>query len=111
MLKHTTLTLSLIVTMLVTACTTTRIIKDDRTPELTINNLGHIYFHDEQVSLGNIGKTIKRTGLYTNQEVKILIPENPDRHLMGAISADLLQSGYTRTIFITNRTAKSAVLK
>ncbi len=93
-----------------TACTTSRVIENTRVPEVEIDTSGTIWMNNRRVELGKIGKTLRSTGFRREQEVNILIPEDPDRRLMQAVSADLVRSGFTRSAFIKAKSATSATV-
>jgi hypothetical protein len=92
-------------------CTTSRVIEKSRVPEIVVDEYGKITLNKKQVELGHIGSAVKSAGFLRSQEVNILIPDNPDRKLMGEITAELVRNGYTRTIFVKNRKATAAVPK
>ncbi|HOE61855.1 MAG TPA: hypothetical protein P5125_04185 [Kiritimatiellia bacterium] len=89
-------------------CTTSRVIENTRVPEITIEESGTIRFNQEPVEPGKLVSALRSGGIRTSQEVNILIPDQPDRALMRAVSAELLRGGYSRTVFVKNRKATSS---
>ena len=90
-------------------CTTSRVIENTRVPEIVIDEHGKITFNNKPVEVRKLAAAIKAAGFEKTQEVNILIPEKADRALMRAVSSELVLKGYTRTIFVKNRKAYSAV--
>ena len=111
MRTHTVLSLTLAFTALTcwNGCTSSRVIENSRVPDIVIDESGAITVNKKRVELGRIGAAVKSAGFERTQEVNILIPDNPDRKLMSAISAELVRSGYPRTIFVKNRKASTVV--
>lgn len=90
-----------------TGCVSHRVIEDTRKPEIELTEFGHIKVNGELVELQDLLKATKRAGFERNQEVNILIPENPDRRLMRRVTGVLVQGGFQRTIFVTRKKAFS----
>lgn len=90
-------------------CTTSRVIENTRVPEITLDEAGAITFNGKRLEPGKVAAAVRAAGFKREQEVNILIPDNPDRTLMRALSVELVQSGYTRTIFVKNRKTSSTV--
>jgi hypothetical protein len=78
-------------------------------PEIVIAESGQITLNKKRVELGRIASAVKSAGFERTQEINILIPDNPDRKLMSTITAELVRSGYTRTVFVKNRKATAVV--
>jgi biopolymer transport protein ExbD len=91
------------------ACTTSRVIEDTRVPEVVIDSYGKTWINDKPVAPGKIGRTLKSAGFRREQEVNVLVADPHDRRSMQTVTADLVKNGFTRSIFITNRTATSSV--
>lgn len=94
---------------LAAGCTSSRVIENTRVPEITISDTGAITFNNRPLKRGRIAQAVKDAGFERTQEVNILIPDNPDRALMRAVTAELVSGGYTRTIFVKNRKTTSFV--
>ncbi|MDD2600957.1 MAG: hypothetical protein PHO37_17325 [Kiritimatiellae bacterium] len=92
------------------SCTTSTVIQDTRVPEVEIDSAGQIWIHNQRVEVGKIGKTLRSAGFQREQEVNILIPNEPDRMLMKAVSANLVRSGFTRSAFVKAKSATSTTL-
>lgn len=90
-------------------CVSSRLIEDTRVPEITVDSFGAITFGNERVELAKLSKAVRSAGIKRDQEVNILIPENFDRMLRNRIYSEMLRGGYSRTIFITDRKATSAI--
>ena len=90
-------------------CTTSRVIENTRVPEIVIDAYGTITFNNERVEIKKIAAAVKAAGFEKTQEVNILIPDNPDRAIMRALSRELVLNGYTRTVFVKNRKATAVV--
>jgi len=90
-------------------CTTSRVIENTRVPEITLDEAGVITFNNKRLKPGTVAAAVRAAGFKREQEVNILIPDNPDRAIMRALSIELVQNGYTRTIFVKNRKASSTV--
>lgn len=101
--------LALIAVFVWNGCATSRVIENTRVPEITLDEAGVITFDSRRLKLGKIADAVRAAGFKREQEVNILIPDNPDRALMRAISVELLQRGYTRTVFVKNRKASAIV--
>jgi len=108
-LPFLTLALFLIASSVWNGCTTSRVIENTRVPEITLDEFGVITFNNKRLEPGKIAEAVRAAGFKREQEVNILIPDNPDRAIMLSVSSELLQSGYTRTIFVKNRKASSTV--
>ena len=93
------------------SCTTSRVIENTRVPEVEIDTAGKIWIKDKSVQPGKIGKTLRSAGFRREQEVNILIPDTDNRRMMQSVTADLVRSGFTRSVFITNKSATSSVSK
>ena len=91
-----------------TGCATSRVIENTRVPEITIEASGTIRFNQEPVPPGKLVSALRSGGIRTDQEVNLLIPDQPDPALMRAVSAELLRGGYSRTVFVKNRKASSS---
>jgi len=113
MRTHTVLSLALAVITLIcwNGCTSSRVIENTRVPEIVVDEFGAITFNKQRVMPGKIAAAVKAAGFTREQEVNILVPDNPDRKMMSAISAELVRSGYTRTIFVKSRKATAVVPK
>lgn len=113
MRTHTVLSLALAISALLcwNGCTTSRVIEKSRVPEIVIDESGVITFNKERVMPGKIAAAVKSAGFSRQQEVNILVPDKPDRKLMASVSAELVRSGYTRTIFVKSRKATAVVPK
>lgn len=103
--------LILMVSAFGTGCKTSRVIENTRVPEIVIDEYGGISINGNPTKLGRITAAVKSAGFSRDQEINVLIPENPDRSLMRAISGELVLGGYTRTVFITNRKASAVIPK
>lgn len=101
----------LLCSLFTTACVSSRLISDTRVPEVIVDNFGGITFAGQTVELARLGRTIRAAGIKKDQEVNILAPKNLDPTLRGQIYGSMLRSGYTRTIFITERKASAYVPK
>jgi hypothetical protein len=97
--------------VLTVGCTTSRVIENTRVPEIVIDEYGGISVNGKPTRLGRVTSSVKAAGFTRDQEVNILIPENPDRKLMRAVSGELVAGGYTRTVFVTNRKASAVIPK
>ena len=93
------------------SCTISRVIENTRTPEVEIESNGNIWIHDKPVKIGKIGKTLRSAGFRREQEVNILVSDTRDRRIMQAVTADLVRSGFSRSVFITNKSATSSISK
>ncbi len=113
MRTHTILSFALVITAFLcwNGCTSSRVIKNTRVPEITIDESGTVFFNKERMKPGKIVSAVKAAGFERTQEVTILIPDNPDRAVMGTVSAELVRGGYTRTIFVKKRKASAVVPK
>ncbi len=112
MFKFTEIAVFAILTLIFcSSCTTSRVVGDNKTPEVEIESCGIIWVGERQVKVGKIGKALKRAGFRRGQAVKVLVTDKNDRHLMKAVSSDLVMSGFMRPIFITNRITKSTTKK
>jgi hypothetical protein len=94
-----------------TGCTTSRLIENTRVPEVTIDEAGLMTYNGKQIQRGKLAAALKSAGLPKTQEINIRIPDMNDRALMKSLSAELVQGGYTRTIFVTPRKATSTLSK
>jgi hypothetical protein len=83
-------------------CTTSRVIEDTRTPEITINTFGDVMFHGKHIAPEKIASAVKSAGIPKTQKIRILVPSEPDRHLMGRVAGYLHVAGYS-TLFVTDR--------
>ena len=90
-------------------CTTSRVIEKSRVPEIVIDESGAISLNKKRIEPGRVASAVRAAGFERTQEVNILIPDKPDRAVMRAVSAELLRSGYTRTVFVKNRKATAVV--
>ncbi len=102
---------ALLCALLGAGCRSSRVIENTRVPELTVDDAGRVLFEGETLQLGEIGAAVRRAGFNRTQEVNILVPDNPDRKLMGAITGDLRKSGYSRTVFVKARKATATLGK
>jgi len=91
------------------SCTTSRVIEDTRKPEVVIDTYSKIWINDKPVVLGKIGRTLRSSGFRREQEVNVLVADPHDRRTMQAVTSDLVKSGFTRSVFITNKAATSSV--
>lgn len=109
-MKRTNLFLNVLVALSFCAgCVNTRVIENTRAPEIIVDDSGAITFNNQRVKLDKLAKTVKRAGIDRDQEVNILVPENFDRALRNRIYAAMIRSGYTRTVFVSNRKASAVV--
>ncbi len=92
-------------------CISSRVIEKSRVPEIVIDDSGAITFNNRRLEPGKIANTLRSAGIERTQEVNILIPDKPDRAIMRTVSAELVRSGYTRTVFVKNRKASAVVPK
>lgn len=92
------------------SCTTSQVIQDTRVPEVEIDSSGHAWINNRRVEVGKIGKTLRSAGFRREQEINILIPNDPDRTLMKAVSADLVRSGFTRSAFVKAKSTSSVTV-
>ncbi|MFA7173369.1 MAG: hypothetical protein WC340_08140 [Kiritimatiellia bacterium] len=92
------------------SCTTSKVIQDTRVPEVEIDSASQIWIHNRRVEVGKIAKTLRSAGFRREQEVNILIPNQPDRTLMKAVSSDLVRGGFTRSAFIKAKSTSSITL-
>ena len=90
-----------------TGCMSHRVIENTRTPEIELTEFGNIEVNGEPVEIQNLLRTVRGAGFGLDQEVNVLIPENPDRRLMQRVTGILVQGGYRRTIFVTKKKAFS----
>lgn len=97
--------------LLCASCTTSRVVGDTRHPQVEIESSGIIWVGEKQVKVGKIGKALKKAGFSKGQSVKVLIVDSDDKHLMQAVSSDLVMSGFMRPIFITNKITQSTIQK
>ncbi|MDA3923160.1 MAG: hypothetical protein PF904_00480 [Kiritimatiellae bacterium] len=93
------------------SCTTSRVIENSRIPEVEIDTFGKIWINDKPVKLGKIGRTLQHAGFRREQEVNILVADTRDRRTMRAVTSDLVKRGFTRSVFITNKSATSSIKK
>ena len=85
--------------------TTSRVIADTRSPDIVIDRFGDVAFQGRRVSPDeDIAKVVSSAGIPKKTKIRILVPENCDRELMGLISGRLIYKGYS-TLFVTNRMA------
>lgn len=94
-----------------TGCTTTAVVDSSKTPEIVIDESGSLSFNDKQLKPGKIASALKSAGYKKTQEINILIPDQPDQKLMRSVSAELVRSGFTRTVFVTKRKATATLAK
>lgn len=92
------------------SCTTSKVIENTRVPEVEIDSSGQIWIHNQRVEVGKIAKKLRSSGFRRDQEVNILIPNELDRTLMKAVSADLVRGGFTRSAFVKAKSASSTTL-
>lgn len=92
-------------------CATQTVVGSTKSPELTIDETGVVTLNHQRVPPGSISSALRSAGYKKSQEIHILVPENPDRAAMKAVSADLVRHGYKRTVFVKIRKATSAVTK
>lgn len=90
-------------------CVNSRVIENTRVPEIALDESGTVTFNGKRVEPGKLAAAVKAAGFERSQEVTILVPDNPDRKLMSALSAELVRGGYTRTIFVKHRKASAVV--
>lgn len=101
----------LVAVLFSTGCASHRVLENTRKPEIEINEFGTISIYGKIVERNRLLREVKRAGFSTDQEVNILIPENPDRRLMQSIAGELVQGGYKRTIFVKKKRAFSSLQK
>lgn len=90
-------------------CVEHRVVSDTRVPEVEIDPYGRILFQGRQVEPGKLARVLRKSDIRKDQQIRILIPNQQDRKLMGHIAGELRQGGFTRFIFVTNRAARSSV--
>lgn len=110
MRTHVLLTLFLMLSAW-TGCTTTATVDSAQTPEIVIDESGRLTCNNKQLQLGKIAAALRSAGYKKTQEINILIPDPPDQKLMRSVSAELVCSGYTRTVFVTKRKATATLAK
>ena len=86
-------------------------IENTLVPEITVDQAGVISFNGKTLQPNQLAAAVRDAGFVNTQEINILIPDKPDRALMQTITGELLRGGYTRTIFLKNRKATSALGK
>ncbi|MBQ7188619.1 MAG: hypothetical protein IJR99_04295 [Kiritimatiellae bacterium] len=82
---------------------------DTRVPEVEIDSYGRILFQERQIEPGKLARALRKADIRKDQQIRILIPKQQDRKLMGHVAGELRQGGFTRFIFVTNRAARSSV--
>jgi len=92
-----------------TGCLSSRVIENTRVPEIEIDVLGTITFNGDSVKLGEVATAVRAAGIRREQEINIRVPERVDPSLRNALCAELVRSGYTRTVFVKARKATAAV--
>ena len=92
-------------TLLVAGCATSRVVvEDSRSPEIRIDRLGDVTFYGKRIAPEKVGKAASSAKLSKESKVRVLIPENPDRNVMGRVAGSLHVKGYG-TVFVTERKA------
>ena len=94
-----------------TGCTSPQVSGKSSAPEISINESGIVTFDNQQLQPGKIASALRAAGFRRTQEIKILIPDNPDRAVMKTVSAELVRSGFTRTVFVKKRKAIATLSK
>jgi biopolymer transport protein ExbD len=92
-----------------TGCLSERVIENTRVPEIEIDASGAITFNGDPVKLGKVAAAIRSAGFRREQEINIRVPERVDPVIRNALCAELVRSGYTRTIFVKERKASATV--
>ena len=90
-------------------CVEHRVVSDTRVPEVEIDPYGRILFQERQIESGKLARALRKADIQKDQQIRILIPKQQDRKLMGHIAGELRQGGFTRFVFVTNRAARSSV--
>lgn len=87
-------------------CATSRVVEDDRSPEIIINRFGEVLFHGKRINPDEIVKAVTSAGIKKTTKIWILIPgkDNCDEALMKNIQGRLAVAGYW-TVFVSDRKA------
>ena len=91
-------------------CVTSQTVDNSRNPEVTIDESGIIAFNGKQLKTNKIARALSSAGIEKTRVVTILIPENRDRTLMKAVTAELVRNGYHRVAFVTKRKTMATVI-
>ena len=94
-----------------TGCTSPQVSGKSTAPEISITESGAVTFNNHLLKPGQIAPALRSAGFRRTQEIKILIPDNPDRAVMKTVSAELVRSGFTRTVFVKKRKAIATLSK
>jgi len=86
-------------------CATSRVVvEDSHAPDVIIDRFGDITFQGKRVAPEKIASAVTSAKIPKKHKVRILIPENPDRDVMGKVAGYLHLAGYG-TVFVTDRKA------
>ena len=86
-------------------CATSRVVvEDSRSPEIRIDRFGDVMFYGTRIAPEKVGKAAVSARIPKENKVRVLIPENPDRDVMGKVAGSLHVKGYG-TVFITEKKA------
>jgi biopolymer transport protein ExbD len=97
--------------LMLSGCFGSRVIEDTRTPEIAIDQFGAISVMGKSIKRDNLARAVRKAGFKQDQEINILIPENPDRQLMASIAGELRRKGYSRIIFVSDKKTYSELGK
>lgn len=90
-------------------CVSHRVIENTRTPEIELTEFGKILVNGQPVEIQDLLSATQEAGFEKEQEVNVLLPENPDRRLMQRVTGILVHGGFHRTIFVSKKKALSDV--
>ncbi len=80
--------------------------KGSKTAYVQILSSGTIVVNDKPVSVGDVGKTLKRSGYSSSSPVKVHIPKEISDKILKAVTVSLTNSGFRRVLFIKPKQAK-----
>jgi len=91
-------------------CSTPSVHDAVHSPPIIVTESGTVLINNRPVDVADVARELKAAGYRKSSEILILIPASPDRAVMKQISIELAKKGFTRTVFVTKRTASATIV-
>jgi|GEM_PF-6936366 len=93
---------------LLTGCSTSTLVENDRDAEVKITNAGEIVYREQTITEKQIPDLLRDDNVKRGETIHILVPleqEQRNYQLMRSIADTLKQAGYGRIVFTTQKKA------